>query len=336
MNRPLLSVVVPIYNVSEYLATCLDSLYIQETTDRIEIILVNDGSTDNSLSFCKEYILKYPQTLLVDKPNGGLSDARNAGTAVATGEYIYYLDSDDWIAPDALMTLYRFAKQHQCDVVQGGFYYAYADHLLQDTRLNKSTTPILLTREEGMKALIENNTVKNFAWGKLYRTEIPRLHPFRKGVYFEDAYWQHLVMHKVKRYGIVAQPLYYYRQRNESISGAFSLRNMDLLKGYEERIDFLRIHYPHYLDLQLRMYWDIAYSFYQMGQAHPEKEVQEGYRTYWEQIGLDYHNDFQRALKHSLTYQLVTRHSIALPFYLFLKRIWSRFRPSSFQRITLL
>jgi len=94
------SVVIPIYNVQDYLTKCLNSLYDQ-LNDTIEVILVNDGSTDNSLEICRKYAEKYPNTIVIDKENGGLSDARNVGTEAASGEYIYYLDSDDWLAPGA-------------------------------------------------------------------------------------------------------------------------------------------------------------------------------------------------------------------------------------------
>lgn len=94
-----ISVIVPVYNVQPYLPKCLNSLYDQ-FNDTIEVILVNDGSTDNSLEICRKYAERYPNTIVIDKENGGLSDARNVGTEAASGEYVYYLDSDDWVAPD--------------------------------------------------------------------------------------------------------------------------------------------------------------------------------------------------------------------------------------------
>jgi len=112
------SVIVPIYNVEVCLRKCLDSLYAQ-VDDTIEVILVNDGSTDSSPEICQEYISRYPSTIYVDKENGGLSDARNAGTKVASGKYVYYLDSDDWLASDTIRTLYAFAEANNCEVVQG-------------------------------------------------------------------------------------------------------------------------------------------------------------------------------------------------------------------------
>ena len=106
-----LSVVIPIYNVEQYLRQCLDSIGVLGRDD-VEAILVNDGSTDGSRNICVDYVNKWSNVTLIDKENGGLSDARNKGTEAAAGEYIYYLDSDDWLEPDAIDKLYRFAVEN--------------------------------------------------------------------------------------------------------------------------------------------------------------------------------------------------------------------------------
>ena len=129
------SVVVPVFNVRDFLSQCLDSLY-SLVDDNMEVILVNDGSTDDSLNICRRYADLYSNTIIIDKENGGLSDARNVGTKVATGDYIYYLDSDDWLAPNAIKSLYEFAIENNCEIVQGGFYYAYDDYLLYDNNID--------------------------------------------------------------------------------------------------------------------------------------------------------------------------------------------------------
>ena len=129
-----LSVVVPIYNVEPYLCQCLDSI-VQNIFKGCEIILVNDGSTDGSLQICEKYRQQFPDVIrIVNKENGGLSEARNAGTVEAEGKYIYYLDSDDWVAPCALEKLYHYAEINNCDVVQGGFYYTFENQFVYDDR----------------------------------------------------------------------------------------------------------------------------------------------------------------------------------------------------------
>ena len=282
------SIIIPIYNVEKYLKQCLDSLYPQ-TTPSMEVILVNDGSTDKSLEICKEYKEKYPSTIIINKENGGLSDARNAGTAIATGKYIYYLDSDDWLTPDALKQLYNFAEEHQCEVVQGNFFYAYIDHLLLDNRyIKEEQSAFILSRKEAMKELIKNEYIKNFAWGKLYLASIAKKYPFKKGAYFEDAFWQHHIINEVNRYGVLPTPLYYYRQRENSISGNFSIRNLDLLKGYEERMKFIQENYPNLTDVMTKFFWQIAYSFYHISQNNSNESVILEFQKYWEHIHTAY------------------------------------------------
>lgn len=284
----MISIVIPVYNVLDYLPHCLDSIDVQ-TSFRMEVVLVNDGSTDDSISVCKEYALRNPDVVVIDKENGGLSDARNIGTEIAKGDYIYYLDSDDWLAPNAIKSLYDYAIENDCEIVQGGFYYAYDDHLLFD---NKYKKPFVLDRREAMLELIKNDYVKNFAWGKLYRADIVKKHHFPKGKYYEDSYWQHLVLHECNRYGIVPTPLYYYRQRNTGISGEFSLKNLDLLRGYGERSVFVQEHYPEFNDVMLQSYYRVVKSFCNIAKTSSDNSVTAAYHAYY--------NDFMRKYESQL------------------------------------
>ena len=127
------SVIVPIYNVERYLDRCLTSI-INQTYKNLEIILVNDGSTDNSREIAKGYTTLDNRVKLYDKQNGGLSDARNYGINKATGDYVLYVDSDDWLDITMINTMIEEVKKYNADVVQVDFYYAYEDHLLYDDR----------------------------------------------------------------------------------------------------------------------------------------------------------------------------------------------------------
>ena len=119
------SIIVPIYNVEKQLAKCLDSL-LNQTLKDIQIILVNDGSEDSSAEIAKKYVVKDPDRVLYfEKENGGLSDARNYGMKYATGEYVVFVDSDDWLKEEMIETLIGLAIELNADVVQSGFYYAY-------------------------------------------------------------------------------------------------------------------------------------------------------------------------------------------------------------------
>lgn len=123
---PKISVIVPVYNVAPYLKKCVDSIINQTFTD-IEIILVDDGSTDESGTICDQYAQKDSRVKVIHKPNGGLSDARNSGLEVCSGEYIGFVDSDDWISPDMYETLIHFAVKEDLDVAMCGVLDIWPD-----------------------------------------------------------------------------------------------------------------------------------------------------------------------------------------------------------------
>lgn len=255
----MISVIIPVYNVAQYLSQCVESLFSQSFKE-LEIILVDDGSTDDCSDLCDEYERKDVRIKVIHKKNGGLSDARNAGMRIAKGEWIYFVDSDDWVAQDAIQKLYQFAVENHCDVVQGGLYYAYHDYLLCRKASKKEQKRTLLKRHDAMRELIINDRVKNFAWGKLYKADLIKDLFFPVGKYFEDSFWQHLVLDRVERYGIVDEPLYYYRQRKDSISGISSNRLNDLLGGNRERLNFIREKYPELLPLMQKQYTELSYQ----------------------------------------------------------------------------
>ena len=251
----MISVIIPIYNVEEWLWQCVESV-LKQTYDDLEIILVDDGSTDNSPAICDKYVKEDSRIKVIHKKNGGLSDARNAGIEVSSGEYIFFLDGDDWLHKDALRILVAFAEAKHCDVVQCSHWYASKDALLFEYRhLSDSESPFVLNRERAMRQLIYNKYLKNFAWGKLYRTLIIKKHLFPFDKYFEDSYWQHLIIHDSKNVGIIPQPYYFYRQRNDSISGVVSFKNLDMIRGMYERLVFINDHYKELSPLAYRKFW---------------------------------------------------------------------------------
>ena len=308
----IVSVVIPIYNVDLYLRQCLDSLGVLGRGD-IEVILVNDGSTDSCRDICLEYNEKWSNIVLVDKENGGLSDARNQGTEVASGDYIYYVDSDDWLAPNAIDKLYQFAVKQNCEVVQGSFYYAFDDHVQHINRYYKSDDDtFVLNRHDAMHELIKNNYVKNFAWGKLYKTSIVKRHPFPVGKFFEDSYWQHLIIHDCTRYGVICEPLYFYRQRENSISSILGERYLDLVLGLESRLKFITEYYPDLTNLAADDLWKNSFKM-----RDRSKEMKELFYS----VSEKYDSLFSNELKKNVLFKLANKKSIWLPSYLFYMRV---------------
>lgn len=244
MSNPKISIVVPIYKVEKYLRRCVESI-LQQTYENLEIILVNDGSPDNCGKIAEQYSRDDIRVKVVHKQNGGLSDARNVGVNQVTGDYTMFVDSDDWLDLKMIKTMVDTVNRYQADIVQSAFYYAYEDHLLYDQRFyNKESPPYIFDNKSIMYELVINNSVKNFAWGKLYRTRLIKDIPFKKGVLFEDVFWAHLVIHKVHKFVLIHTPLYFYRQRNDSIIATYTTRNLDAIKGMKERHIFIENNYP--------------------------------------------------------------------------------------------
>lgn len=316
----MISVVIPIYNMEEYLPHCLDSLSEQSFPGRLEVILINDGSTDSSPAICESFRQQHSNVILIHQENKGLSEARNIGVLAATGDWVYFLDSDDRLAPDALQTLLDYAETNACDMVIGSFYYAYDSYLLYDDRWFKNKEPFVLTREEAMRELILQHYFKNFAWGKLYRTEIVKKHAFRPGVHFEDSFWQHLIVNDSSSIGVVPVPLYYYRQRTDGISGSFSIRNLDLMKGNEERFRFILEHYPSLTKEAALAFWSLCFQ-----QQNIATDKISEIHFFWNRIQKEYFDVFSSALNNSILFQ-TNRHCPQLTnLYLQGKRFFDHF-----------
>jgi glycosyltransferase involved in cell wall biosynthesis len=252
---PKVSVVVPIYKVERYLHRCVNSI-LNQTYSNTEIILVDDGSPDHCGKIADEYQKLDSRIKAVHKKNGGLSDARNYGMQFVTGEFTVFLDSDDWLERNMIEEMVNQSFKYNADIVQSAFYYAYDDHYLFDSRYYRKTEPpVVLDNKQLMFELVKNEKVKNFAWGKLYKTNLIKDIPFEKGVLFEDVFWAHQVMRRVKTFVMLNQPMCYYYQRNDSIIATYTPRNLDILKGLQERHSFLKMFYK---DLTAESYKNIV------------------------------------------------------------------------------
>jgi glycosyltransferase involved in cell wall biosynthesis len=272
------SVVVPIYKVEKYLNRCIDSI-LSQTYKNIEVILVNDGSPDRCGSIAEEYAAIDSRVKVIHKENGGLSDARNAGMELVTGNYTMFVDSDDWLVPSAIDMLITTCKRYKADVVQSAFYYDYEDHLLFDHKhYSQKGTPVILNRDSLMYELVKNERVKNFAWGKLYKTRILQGIPFKKGVLFEDVFWAHQVMNRVKKFVLINQPLYFYVQRSDSIVASYTPRNLDILEGLKERHKFIEENYKELVDESFKIILKTSLIHYNLLILNWRKDKRGSYR----------------------------------------------------------
>lgn len=237
------SVIVPIYNVEKYLGDCLESL-LHQTLKNIEVLLVNDGTKDNSGIIAKKYADKYPQLFkYLEKENGGLSDARNFAIPYAKGKYLAFVDSDDYVAAAMFEKLYNLAEANNADMVDCEFEYVYEES-------GKHKRVSFPTYKSKYDCLI--NGYPN-AWNKLYKVEwFNKLNvQFPKGLWHEDIEFFFKILPFSKALPVtVHEPLYYYRQRNGSIMTNPDWRILDLHKVYFNIIVYYKMKgiYEEYKD----------------------------------------------------------------------------------------
>lgn len=234
---PLISIVVPIYNVEIYIEKCLESL-INQTYKNIEIILVNDGSTDLSGYICDDFATKDKRIKVIHKSNGGLSDARNIGIDVATGDYIAFIDSDDWIDLKMIEILYKYINTYNADIAQGDYIEVYDENIVTDIDICEEV--ICYNSEKILESLYGRTATKTvIACNKLYKRELFEKIRFPKGKLHEDEFTTYKLLYSANLIVDSNLPIYYYRQRQGSImKSEFSIRRLDTLEAWKERKKF--------------------------------------------------------------------------------------------------
>ena len=247
------SVIVPFYNVEGYIGRCLDSL-VKQTLDNIEIILVNDGSKDRSKIVVDKYLKEYPEKIVyLEKENGGLSDARNYAIPYAKGEYIAFLDSDDYVEYTMYKDMYELAKKENSDMVECDFYweYPYKNKTKEDKGLIYN----------GKKEMIEK--VRVVAWNKLIKKDILEKTKiiFPKGYRYEDVEFTYKLVPYLDKVSFLKKPCVHYIQREGSISNNQNERNKEIFVVLGHVIDFYKENdlYEEYKDELEYIY--IRYAF---------------------------------------------------------------------------
>ena len=276
MDTPLISVIVPVYKVEAYLDRCVQSI-VDQTYRNLEIILADDGSPDNCGAMCDAWAQKDGRIKVIHKENGGLSDARNAGIAVASGEFIGFVDSDDYIAPEMFRLLYDRLCTDGSDIAACGVGMVF-----EDGTPSRPLTPsgcIILNREEALEAILRESWLKQPVWYKLYRTDLIRNLPFPVGKYHEDVYWTWQAVARAEKVSVFDVPCYFYVQRSGSIMGeSYSLRRLDAIEAKCQRLEFLRKEYP---ELTAAGQIDLLFSCMYHGQlalkALPKKERNQAF-----------------------------------------------------------
>ena len=237
---PAISVIVPVYKVEPYIHKCVDSILGQTFSD-IQVILVDDGSPDTCGDICEEYAKKDERVQVVHKENGGLSDARNAGIPYAKGEYVIFLDSDDYVEKDMLEYLYTNIKKAGADMATCGIYEVYKDRI----EAQEEEEDFVCSGEEAFRCILRGHTIRGEIWNKLILKSCMEDLRFPKGRLYEDIYYTVDLMQRVKTVAVGTKPKYYYLHREDSITGrAYRPQLFDIIDGYTKNYRVVKKAFP--------------------------------------------------------------------------------------------
>ena len=242
MSNNLISVIVPIFKVEQYLERCLKSLTTQSYSN-LQIILVDDGSPDYCSNLCDTWIMNDNKIIVIHKPNGGLSDARNIGIPLATGTFISFIDSDDYVSDDFFEVLLSSMLKEQSDIVECGVARFFENNKFEDYeddyRIYSYHT------EKALSGLIAENPFHQHVWNKLYKTELIQNSLFPFGKLNEDEFWTYQIFGRAKIVTKINKTMYFYFQRCSSIMGeGFNIRRLDALEGKGNRQRYIETNYP--------------------------------------------------------------------------------------------
>ena len=248
MNKPLITVIVPVYKVEQYIERCVRSICMQ-TYQNLEIILVDDGSPDQSGKICDELAKQDSRIRVIHKENGGQASARNRGLDEANGDFIGFVDADDWIAPEMYESLYTLMKQQTAQIACCGIDRCNdSGHV---SYFNPSVDEqFTLNRNDAMIRLIENDRITSSPCDKLYCKSIFFGLRMQEGMIFEDFEIMHHCIFRAERVAYTGMPYYhYYLSPNSTLRQTFTPKQFDSVRASEMRLDFYQQNSPENLEI---------------------------------------------------------------------------------------
>lgn len=236
--RQLVSLVIPVYNVERYLARCMESVFAQ-TYENLEILLVEDSSTDSSAELCDEYAAQDKRVRVFHGMSKGLSDARNYGVSQAKGEYVVFIDSDDYVTADCVEYLYTLAEKNGVDMASA------ANRMVSDDARPTGAEPFphetKLDTAGGLRYLCYHSVG---AWARIYKRSLLLMHPYPKGRLAEDLATTYKLVAECPFSVFSSKVVYYWTQHGRTLSSTFSERQIDILTGAEEQLRYIQEHFP--------------------------------------------------------------------------------------------
>ena len=254
MKQPLISVIIPVYGVEKYIAQCLESV-IDQTYKNLEIIVINDGTKDRSAEIAKEYAAKDSRIKVYDFKNGGLSVARNRGLEIATGEYISYLDSDDWLDTKMYETLLETAMKNEADMVKCGIIETNG---AAEEKITFSDVKIINNEQHKAFENYFKGILRTLAWNGLYKRELAKKVKFPDNVVHEDNYSSGMFLYLSKKVLVIPFCGNYYRVNDAGISKGGMKKPLDkILAIIKLKQDLLKLGFA-----DKKLDWKLSVEFY--------------------------------------------------------------------------
>ncbi len=240
LNEPLISVIVPIFKVERYLKKCIESI-INQTYSNLQIILIDDGSPDKCGKICEKYAAKDNRIQVVHKENGGLSDARNVGISIAKGEYIGFVDSDDYLENNMYEYLFNLLNLHNADVSICNFYNVIEGK----QKINNIDDGIkIYNKVDILKEILLDETIQSYAWNKLYKKSLFNNIKYPVGKTYEDIGTTFYILENCNKVAVTGKPLYNYVKRKNSIVNVISEKTIiDYIELVIKRYKYINENY---------------------------------------------------------------------------------------------
>lgn len=240
MEQPLISIIIPVYKVEKYLEKCIKSV-LNQTYSNLQIILVDDGSPDNCGEICDKYANIDKRIEVIHKKNGGLSDARNVGLKAATGEYIGFVDSDDYVSKDMFQTLYNTLINTNSDVSICNFYTVVGG---KNIVKNLDNGIEIYSKIDILKEILLDKKIQSYAWNKLYKKALFKNIEYPVGKKYEDIGTTFYLLEKCNKIAVTGSPEYYYLTREDSIvNNATKETVIDYIELISDRYDYINKKY---------------------------------------------------------------------------------------------
>lgn len=233
MTETLVTVIVPVYNVEQYLPRCLESI-VSQSYSHLEIIVVDDGSTDGCAALCDQWAARDPRIRVIHKPNGGLSDARNAALDVMTGERVIMVDSDDWLHTEAIATLLRLMNDTDADIAVSQWREIKEQASTRSTAQEPAGKCKVYSRQQALQCIFYQREMNHSSCGRLFKASLLDGLRYPVGKLYEDLAVAYALYGRASRVAMTSKPLYYYLQRKSSILGTFTPQRIDVLDILDE------------------------------------------------------------------------------------------------------